>query len=56
MKVYIVTQDRNGAVTVRLTPVDKKYLEGPGKTCSQVAGYIYPKTVRKMALLLAEAE
>jgi hypothetical protein len=55
MKVYIVTQDRNGVVTVRLTPVDDKHLEGPGKTCSQVTGYIYPKTIRKMARLLAEA-
>lgn len=51
MKVYVVTQDRNGMVTIRTTPVPAKYLEGPDKTCTQVTARLNKKTARKIALL-----
>lgn len=51
MQVYVVTQDRNGLVTVRTTPVAPKYLSGPDKSCTQVIATLNNRTARKIGVL-----
>ncbi len=55
MNVYVVTQDRNGLVTVRTTPVPPKWLEGPDKSCTQVTARITRKTARKIGRLAEQS-